>query len=168
MGHNQGVRGTRAGLIAALAASLLLVVAISYDFSDGGRRIPFLGEHEYVVENMRMLGDVPVYPGSRLQHTNRSSEYRDTEDPLVPPKGWASARTYRAPDGARMRDVLAFYDAALARRGWSATGAYCGHGYYTKGEGLIVVNAGGVNPRDPTSSYDIGVDAHGADECHRD
>jgi len=32
-------------------------------------------------------------------------------------------------------------------------------------DAAILVNAGGVNPHDPTSDVDVGVDAHGADEC---
>jgi len=161
------VRAAIALIVGALLLSLLAVAAI-FRGSSNSSGVPFIGKRQYVAENKRILEDVPLFPKSRLLYAQGPSEYHDSdegENPLAPPKGWTNLRSYHPPDGTRMNDVLDFYDAKLVPQGWHPTGTYCGRGTYERDENLIVVNAGGVNPRDPTSSYDIAVDSHGADEC---
>jgi hypothetical protein len=119
----------------------------------------------YVSDNMELLNSLPAYPGTRVVRTERESEYRGPDDnELSPPEGWSSHRVYAVPLGVRMSQVLEFYERELTRRGWRRQRPDCGDGF-EKGEATILVNAGPVNARDPNSSYDIGVDAHGADEC---
>jgi hypothetical protein len=119
----------------------------------------------YVSDNTELLNSLPAYPGAREVHTDRASEYLDPDDSeLTPPDGWSSHRVYAVPLGVRMTQVLAFYERELTRRGWRRQSARCGDGF-EKGEATILVNAGSVNAGDPNSTVDVGVDAHGADEC---
>lgn len=140
------------------AALVLLFVAVPVGCS--------VRKRLYVDDNMSLLESLPVYPGAREQHTDRESEYRDPgSGELSWPKGWSSHRVYAVPPGVRMRQVLAFYERELGRRGWRKRGTECGPGAFEKGEASVLVNAGSVNARDPSSNVDVGVDAHGADEC---
>ena len=144
-------------VLVAVAISLLLLVGLPLGCA--------LRKRDYIDDNMAILEQLPVYPGARERYTDEDSEYRDTENPLEPPDGWSTHRTYLVPRGVRMRQVLAFYETELTRRGWLKQNPDCGPGAYEKGEARVLVNAGGVNPRDPSSDVDVGVDAHGADEC---
>jgi hypothetical protein len=124
-----------------------------------------LRERNYVRDNLAILNAVPVYPGSQELYTDEDSEYRHGDNELSLPAGWSSHRVYSVPRSTRMRQVLAFYEAELTRRGWQKQSADCGPGAFEKGGAAIQVNAGAVNARDPDSAVDVGVDAHGADRC---
>jgi hypothetical protein len=149
-------RRARAALVAA-ALGLVLLLALPLGCA--------LRKRDYIDDNLAILNAVPAYPGALEKYTNEASEYRNGDNELAPPTGWSSHRVYFVPRGVRMRQVLAFYDTELTRRGWRKQHPDCGAGAYEKDDAAILVNAGGVNPRDPTSDVDVGVDAHGADEC---
>ena len=96
-------------VLVAVAISLLLLVGLPLGCA--------LRKRDYIDDNMAILEQLPVYPGARERYTDEDSEYRDTENPLEPPDGWSTHRTYLVPRGVRMRQVLAFYETEL-RRGW--------------------------------------------------
>lgn len=123
-------------------------------------------ERLYVDDNMDLLNSLPAYPGASELHTDRDAEYREPgSSELSLPDGWSSHRVYAVPRGVRMRQVLTFYERELTRRGWRRQSPDCGPGAFEKDDASILVNAGGVNPRDPDSTVDVGVDAHGTDQC---
>lgn len=146
----------RLGLV-AVAIGLVLLIGLPLGCA--------LRERKYVNDNLAILDALPVYPGSRDRGTDEDSEYRHGDNELSLPAGWSSHRVYSVPRGVRMRQVLAFYETELTRRGWRKQHPDCGPGAYEKGEARVLVNAGGVNPRAQYSDVDVGVDAHGADEC---
>lgn len=106
--------GQRARIVlAAVALGLVLLLGLPLGCA--------LRERDYVNDNLGILDALPVYPGSRERYTNEDSEYRHGGNELSLPAGWSSHRVYSVPRGVRMRQVLAFYETELTRRGWRKT-----------------------------------------------
>ena len=85
-------------------------------------------ESDYAAENMAVLDDVPLFPGSTFINTGSMEEqYQDRcialGDNGPPYSGFTTYVNYETPSGASPREVLNFYNRHFAAQGWRSESA---------------------------------------------
>jgi hypothetical protein len=95
-------------LIGALVAALV-AAAYVWGADDGA----------YKAENLRLLGHLPVVPGSQQIKVANHGVYRERGPLSRLPVGWTTTVTFRAPAGWSADDVINYYLSHL-EPGWQA------------------------------------------------
>ncbi len=153
-----GVKWKYAAMLFGLLLALsLLTVAVGWFWFGWG----------YIANNKEMLDSLPAPPG--VQRTSVvSSSYSSAELVFIPPDGWGTRATHRAPPEVSEEDVVDFYISNLSSQ-WRycknyittidlltrERGVVMAGLFFTKGSARVSVDI--LNMKQPPHSFDIGV-----------
>jgi hypothetical protein len=129
--------------VAALAVTVIVVQAFEIN---PGCQLFGADEKEWREGNLRLLEDVPKYPGSTPTGQSFSNGFFVADDRCLaaenagPYKSYATFVSYRLPAGVSFDQVEAFYDRELKARGWTLPiGRGTREVQYRKGESKMTV-----------------------------